>query len=254
VSGAPETALVTGGTSGLGRALCDALAAQGCLVTSIDKATPERDCGFAHIACDLSQRHHLDHALEQALRAGPFDWVVLNAGLSATGKFEEIDPAAHARVLAVNAEAPMVLCAGLMKADAVKSGGHIVFVSSLSHFTGYPGAASYGAAKDAIAVYARSVRKPFGKHFGVSVTCAFPGPLRTDHAARHAPPGANAQKRLPVDRAARRILDDARRKKAVSFLTASSRLVAIGGRFSPKGMTLAMHALIYSKLDRRVED
>jgi short-subunit dehydrogenase len=40
-----------------------------------------------------------------------------------------------------------------------RSGAAMVFVSSLSHFTGYPGAASYAASKDALAIYARSMRK-----------------------------------------------------------------------------------------------
>lgn len=249
-----EKALVTGGSSGLGRAICDVLVARGCVVTSIDKTAPPRNCGFEHIACDLSQRHHVDHALKEAVRAGPFDWLVLNAGISATGKFEQIDPVAHARVIAVNAEAPLVLCAGLMQGQGVNAGGRIVFISSLSHFTGYPGAASYGASKDAVAIYARSLRKPFSKEHDVSVTCAFPGPLRTKHAERHAPPGARADKRQSCEIAAQRIVDDAMRKKAVSFQSGSSRLFAAAGRVAPSSVTGAMHALVYRKLEQPVED
>ena len=63
------------------------------------------------------------------------------------------------------------------------AGGTVIFVSSLSHRTGYPGAASYAASKGAIAVYAGSIRKPFRRALGVHVACAFPGPMKTEHAA-----------------------------------------------------------------------
>lgn len=247
-------ALVTGGTAGLGRAFCDQLVADGYVVTSIDRNTPERDCGFDHIACDLSQRVSVDHAIGQARKQGPFDLMVFNAGISATGKFEEIDPQGHARVLAVNAEAPLVMSAALVDAGAVKQGGAVLFVSSLSHFTGYPGAASYGAAKDTVAVYAKSIRKPFKSAFGISVTCAFPGPLRTDHAARHAPEGADAEKRMDAPTAAGLILKDALAGKAKSLPGGGAKVFAMAGRLAPKTVTKTMRKIIYDKLHRTVAD
>ena len=84
----------------------------------------------------------------------------------------------------------MVICATLAARGALARGGHVVFISSLSHMTGYPGAASYAATKDAIAIYAKSIRRPFKRQLGVHVACAFPGPLRTGQAERHAPKGA----------------------------------------------------------------
>lgn len=249
-----KRALVTGGTAGLGRALCDQLITDGYTVISADLNAPARDCGFEHIACDLAQRHSVDFLLTQLSKHAPFDLVIFNAGISATGRFEEIAPGAHARVIAVNADAPLSLCAGLLAQGSIRKGGHIGFVSSLSHFTGYPGAASYAAAKDTLAVYAKSVRKPFAKHHGVSVTCAYPGPLKTDHAARHAPEGAKAEKRLEPAQAARFILADIRAGKPQSFPGKGTALFAFAGRAAPSLLTKAMRKIIYDKLDRKVED
>ena len=246
--------LVTGGTLGLGRAFCASLVAQGHDVTSLDVAVPDNRCGFTHIPCDLARRDSIDNALRQIVTGPPFDLVIFNAGISATGPFETISPEAHARVMAINAVAPMLVCASLLGRDAIAGGGRIAFVASLSHFTGYPGAASYGAAKDAVAVYARSLVKPLKKTRAISVTCAFPGPLKTDHAARHAPQGADADKRMTPERAAELILRDVMARRRSSLPGGAAKLFAAFGRTSPKLATAAMRRIIYDKLDRTVED
>lgn len=245
-------ALVTGSSAGLGRAFAERLAAGGHAVTGIDRDAPGADVPFDHMLCDLADPGAVDALLAELAARGPFDRVILNAGISATGPFETIPPEAHARLLAVNTEAPMVLTAGLAAAGALASGGRLVFVSSLSHFTGYPGAASYGASKDALAAYARSIRKPFEKAFGVSVSVACPGPLRTDHAERHAPEGADAAKRMPPDEAARRILAAAQAGRAMITPGAGAAMFALLGRLAPGPVTSAMKRIIYDKLDRSV--
>ena len=111
---------------------------------------------------------------------------------SASGKFEKIPLEVHQKLLRLNAETPMVMAARLAAMGKLNANARLVFVSSLSHFTGYPGAASYAASKDAIAVYAKSIRKPFAR-FSVRVCCVFPGPMQTAQAETHAPMGAERQ-------------------------------------------------------------
>lgn len=242
-------ALVTGASAGLGRAMAERLAAAGHDVVGLDRDRPGPDAPFEHLPCDLADRHAVDGVISKLVQHGPFDWMVFNAGISATGAFEAIPPEAHARLLAVNAEAPMVLCARLAAAGALARGGRLVFVSSLSHFTGYPGAASYGASKDALAIYARSIRKPFARALGVSVSVACPGPLRTGHAARHAPEGADASRRMVPDEAARRILAAAGRGGATITPGAAATAFALAGRIAPGPVTALMKRLIHDRLD-----
>ena len=148
----------------------------------------------------------------------------------------------------------MVLCAGLIKAGKIAREGHIVFIASLSHFTGYPGASSYAASKDALAIYANSILKPLKNNHKISVTTAFPGPLRTEHAVRHAPSNADQENRMHPDEAARRILADMRNRKAKSLPGRATSLLAFAGRLAPKPLTFAMKQIIYKKLDRTVAD
>lgn len=250
-----KRALVTGGSAGLGAACVRWLQAHDFQVVSLDRNPPASSgngnisgTGAAHhIQCDLSDRAQLDSALGQILAEGPFDLVVLNAGISATGRFEAINLDAHLEVLRVNAEAPMVIAARLLEARALRPGAGMVFVSSLSHFTGYPGAASYGASKDALAVFAKGMRKA-AKARDVSITVAFPGPLRTDHAEKHAPKGADASKRMDPDTAAQAILTAtiSRRKTVIPGLP--NRVFAFFGRIAPKPVTGLMRQLIYKRL------
>jgi short-subunit dehydrogenase len=148
----------------------------------------------------------------------------------------------------VNAEAPMIIAARLLGETALVPGAAMGFVSSLSHFTGYPGAASYAASKDALAVFAKGMRKA-AKARGVSITVAFPGPLRTDHAERHAPKGADASKRMDPDQA--REIDCGGRDigpQKTSIPGTPNRVFAAIGRLAPKPITLLMRQLIYKRL------
>lgn len=244
-------ALVTGGSAGLGSAFCEILSDSGWHVTNVDRRRPGAVCGD-HVGCDLGDREAVDLLITDLVAAGPFDLVILNAGISASGGFETIPLEAHRRVIAVNAESPIVLCTGLARAGGLARGGSVIFISSLSHQTGYPGAASYAAAKGAVAAYAKSIRTPFKRDLGVSVSCAFPGPLRTDHAARHAPPDADAGKRTSPERAARLILSDAARGRAVILPGTGAKLFAAAGRILPGPVTRAMRRITYDKLDRDV--
>ena len=239
-------ALVTGGSSGLGRAIVGKLQSTGYTVISLDRRPPDESGETVHIDCDLSERGSLDKTISAVLSAGPYDMVFFNAGASATGRFEELPPDTIGRLMRLNSEAPMVLASTLMRERAVTGG--MCFVASLSHFTGYPGAAVYAASKDALAIYAKSVRKPFGEQ-GVSVTLACPGPLRTEHAARHAPAGADASRRMAPPEAARAIVAATRKGRKLLIPGLAPRLFALAGKLAPAMTSRQMRKLIYDKLD-----
>lgn len=244
----PRRALVTGGSAGLGAALVDWLLANGYEVVVLDRDRPwTGKTSVDFIRCDLASRTELDGVLPDLVSGGPYDLVFLNAGINATGKFEALDPRTHVEVLRVNTEAPMVIAAALFEAKACRAGAAMVFVASLSHFTGYPGAASYAASKDALAIYAKSMRK-YAASRGVTLTVAFPGPLKTDHAERHSPEGADGSKRMDPDRAASLILTDALAGKKASIPGAGNRAFAVVGRMFPKPVTAMMRRLLYDRL------
>lgn len=238
-------ALVTGGSSGLGRAMVEQLAGSGTDVVSVDRDEPADFNGLVHIACDLSDRGAVDNGFAAVVAAGPYDVAIFNAGVSATGPFEDIPAHAYRRLMTVNAETPMVMAAHLMQKGVLKK--HLCLVASLSHYTGYPGAAVYAASKDVVAAYAKSVRKPFARN-GVSVTLACPGPLRTAHAARHAPEGAKEDARMLPDVAARAILVATLKGERLVIPGAGPKAFALAGKLFPQLVTGQMKRLIHDRL------
>ena len=248
-------ALVTGAAAGLGNALCRQLLSEGALVAAVDNdraglgrfAAEAASPDLIVLHTDLSRTQSLPGEIAQWSAFGPFDLVVLNAGISATGRFEEIDADDHSGVITVNATAPMITASTLARRHAVASGGVMVFIASVSHHTGYPGAASYAASKDALAVYAKSIEKPFAQQ-GIHVMRVFPGPLRTAHAERHAPPGADAQRRMVPEAAAQIILAAARARRRRVYPGWTAKLVAVGGMLAPGRTTEIMRRNIYEKL------
>lgn len=68
-------ALVTGGSSGLGRAIVGKLQSTGYTVISLDRRPPDESGETVHIDCDLSERGSLDKTISAVLSAGPYDLV-----------------------------------------------------------------------------------------------------------------------------------------------------------------------------------
>ncbi len=240
-----KKALVTGSSSGLGAALAVELKSRGYDVVGIDRNEPAADTVGRSIICDLSRPENLDQALPSIIASGPYTLVFMNAGISATGKFETIPIAAQLAVLQINLEAPLVMTNALLKADSLQ--GPICFISSLSHFTGYPGAATYAASKDGLVTYARSLRKA-----GIKTTLAFPGPLDTPHAAHYAPNGAKADRRMKPAVAARIIVAAVIAGKQSVKPGLIAKISSLIGRLFPNSVTNVMRKALYEKLDRDV--
>ena len=240
-----KKALVTGASGGLGAALARELKGRGFAVVGLDRNAPGSGTVDLSVPCDLASRDDLDRTMPAIVAAGPFELVFINAGVSATGHFESIPIEAQLALLRINLEAPIVLTNALLKGAALK--GAACFVASLSHFTGYPGAAAYAASKDGLAIYARSLRKA-----GIKTTVAFPGPLDTPHAARHAPEGSNADRRMKPDIAAKAIVEAAIAGKKVIFPGAVAKVSGLFGWLFPNCVTKIMRKSLYEKLDRSV--
>ncbi len=244
-------ALITGAAQGLGRALTEKLLQEGYQVSGVDvdlaglRALAENG-PFCGLQADLA-----DRAARANLVAGfsphePFDLVVLNAGISATGNFEELPCSAYEKLLCLNVETPMVMASKMMADGLIAKTGTMVFISSLSHATGYPGASVYAASKDAVAIYAKSIARVKND---VHVLTVFPGPIRTAHAERHAPKNADASKRMLPEKLAAHILNAVQRRSHVLYPGVLAKLAHLSGAILPGTMSGLMRRLIYENLD-----
>jgi NAD(P)-dependent dehydrogenase (short-subunit alcohol dehydrogenase family) len=183
------SALVTGATSGIGRAAAEALGLRGAEVI-----VHGRDLGRGRdvvgaiiseggkarfVAADLSDPAQLTELAEDA---GPVDVLVNNAGFSWFGPTPDLDLATFDRLFAANVRAPYFLVAGLAPKMAARGSGSIINLASMAARVGLAGGAAYSATKATLEAMTRSWAAEFSPA-GVRVNAVAAGPVLTGGAA-----------------------------------------------------------------------
>src|SRR5487761_582917 len=186
------SALVTGATSGIGRAAAEELGRHGAEVVVhgrdaargsavVDAITA--DGGKARfVAADLSDPAGPG---ELAGQAGPVDILVNNAGFSWFGPTAELDVATFDRLFAANVRAPYFLVAALAPKMAARGSGSIINIGSQAGQIGMSGNAAYSGTKGALASMTRSWAAEFSPA-GVRVNAVAVGPVYTPIQPREA--------------------------------------------------------------------
>jgi len=249
--------LITGAADGIGKALAHTFAAAGYTITGIDidaeralRTQAElinRGGAARFLLADLAQPDNLARTIIMLKDRPPLDVLVHNAGINAVGAFATSDPARQRAVIEVNFTAPLLLTAALLNEKRLNPGGSLVFIVSLSHFVGYPGAAVYAASKDGLAAYARSVRLAVAP-LGIRVLTVYPGPTRTEHARRHSPDNRREGRRMAPQDLARQILRAVQTGKQRLIPGVGNRIFARLGRLFPGLMAQMMRRTIFDKL------
>jgi short-subunit dehydrogenase len=250
---------VTGAANGIGRALAHRFAEMGFDIVGVDcdargagivrEELRARGARATFVVADLGTPAGVDRALEELAQGPPLDLLVHSAGINAVGRFAALPLAEQEAVVAVNLAAPMRITAGLLRMGVLSPEGALVFVASLSCYTGYPGAAAYGASKDGLAAYARSLAAALGpqRH----VLTLFPGPVRTAHAERYSPDNSRAAVRMPPRVLAEKTARALFRRRRTLVPGWKPKVGAALGRLWPGLMEYAMRKMILDKLDRR---
>jgi len=187
-----KTALVTGGTRGIGRAIALALAEQGADVAitsrrggpdaesflAAARGLARRAWSFVHDMADVAGMPAF--AAQAWAEMGRIDVLVNNAGIAFFEPFAAITPERWRQVMAVNVEGPFFLTqhvAVAMIAGGVK--GRIINVSSTNALMGEAGLAHYNASKGAIELVTKSLAIELGRH-GITVNSINPGLIDTE--------------------------------------------------------------------------
>ena len=183
-----KTALITGGNSGIGRAVAERLAGEGAEVTITGRdqargrevvAAIEAAGGKARfIAADLVSFEDVRRLAEATSEV---DLLVNNAGVSRGGPGQTAEETFDV-TFNVNVKAPFFLTAAIAPRMAAKGGGSIINISSMAATIGMNGLAAYGASKAALESLTKAWTAEYAAQ-GVRINTVAPGPTRTPVAA-----------------------------------------------------------------------
>lgn len=182
--------LVTGGSSGLGAAICDRLARSGWRVfagsrrgTLIEGANPS----ITPLRCDVTSPHELAASVTDVItQAGSLDAIVCNAGVNVSAPAEELpDPRART-IVETNVWGVINGAKAALPHFRQRKTGVILAVGSLAGMVSPPGEAYYAASKHAVRGFLESLQYEVSG-FGVRVRLVEPGFIKTNLAAASSP-------------------------------------------------------------------
>lgn len=180
-----KQALVTGGTRGIGFAVCRLLAEKGYAVTALyaggkDLENARRALpAVRFLRADVSQEEDVAKVFSEINR---LDVLVNNAGVSSFAQVQDITAEEYARVMGVNAGG-QILCAKYAVKKMLDGGGAIVNVASVWGETGGSCESLYSASKGAVIAFTKALAKELAPS-GIRVNCVSPGVIDTEMNAR----------------------------------------------------------------------
>ena len=186
-----KTFLITGVSSGLGRAFADGALAAGHRVIGTVRRPDDAETFGGHpsgravpLRLDVADHAAVPAAVSEAERqAGPVDVLVNNAGYGHEGVVEESSMDDLQRQFATNLFGPVAMIKAVLPGMRDRRRGHIVNVTSMGGFITMPGIAFYCGSKFALEGLSEALGKEV-KPFGIHVTALAPGQFRTDWAGR----------------------------------------------------------------------
>lgn len=182
-----RVALVTGASSGLGRAIATALAEAGCSVVGLarradklDEWKNETDGRTATLVAELGDQSAIAKTSTEAARPfGAPDILVNAAGVNTRQAADDVTPEGWQQTIDLNLSAPFYLAQALVPAMKEKRWGRILNFASLQSERAFPGGIAYGASKGGIVQLTRAMAEAWSQH-GITANALAPGFFPTE--------------------------------------------------------------------------
>lgn len=183
--------LITGGSSGIGKAMGQYLTAKGYIVygTTRNLGKYPDFSDFALLQMDVTVPDTIAKAVKEIVdKEGRLDVLVNNAGVGITGPLEETPNEEILKAFDTNFNGPLNVIKAVLPQMRRQKNGLIINITSIAGYMGLPFRGIYSASKGALELAIESLRMEI-KDFGVRITCVAPGDFATNIAAGryHAP-------------------------------------------------------------------
>ncbi len=247
-----KTVIITGASSGIGKALAYQFASEGANLVLAARQYPLM-CEIAQdienkfsvraiaVATDVSKEEFCKHLIDEAMRLfGRIDVLVNNAGISMRALFEDVEMNVLKELMDINFWGS-VYCTKYALPHLLKVKGAIIGISSIAGYKGLPGRTAYSASKFALQGFLESVRiENLNKGLHVLVAC--PGftssnirnVARSKDGSIQGESPLNESKIMSAESVAERIVEALKNKKSELVMTAQGKLTVWLNKFFPR--------------------
>ncbi len=180
-----KTALITGASSGMGKAIAEAMGVHGAkvIVSSNDalgceavaREFQQKGIDAVAIACDVSQKEEIDVLIE---KAGRIDILVSCVGMALAGSFLEINAEDFEKTMQINLQSAIYLTKKVLPAMIDQQEGILIYLASIASVRGNKNIGLYGISKAGLAQLARNIAVEFGPH-NIRANAISPGMIDT---------------------------------------------------------------------------
>ena len=181
-----KTALVTGGSGGIGASIALALYKQGAKVCitgtnlkKLNQINQDSSMAYSQVVCDLSNREDLKKIIPSVEeKLGKIDILINNAGITRDQLMMRMQDDIWDEVIQTNLNSSFYLSKSVIKGMMKRKFGRIIQISSVVAFTGNPGQSNYVASKAALVGMTKSLALEVASR-NITVNCIAPGFIRT---------------------------------------------------------------------------
>jgi len=228
------TAVVTGASGGIGRAICDSLAKEGVRVVVLDRdlARAEQQAaalggGAFALTCDLAKPDEVATAAARVEAEGGADILINSAAILRPGNLDVISEADWSAMLSVNLTGYLTASQGFGRSMLERGKGAIVHIASIAASQPQPSSGAYSASKAATVMLSRQLAFEWGPR-GVRSNCVSPGLVNTPmSAAFYADPDVRTKREAMVPL---RRIGDPQDMADVALFLASPRASYVNGQ------------------------
>ncbi|MCR9236357.1 MAG: SDR family oxidoreductase [Alphaproteobacteria bacterium] len=182
-----KTALVTGASSGIGRAIARKLSKMGCKLVlaarerkTLELVADELEGESICVPTDLADRAQVDALVKEAVKKfGSLDILIENAGIYTSDTFSDMTPEAMQKMIDVNLTSIMVLSHAVLPYMKQQQSGEIMVIGSIAGVADMRDEAVYSATKHAANAFVRSLRRQVASD-GIRVGSILPGTVATE--------------------------------------------------------------------------